>query len=75
MVLGGIELLNTGPDFGFFLPALLTFIVILSTVTYVVMSIQNVDIVIKKAVLYVNLTQNLSYLLAGLLNPGVARTN
>ena len=74
-MLGGIELLNIGPDFKFFFPTLLAFIVMLSLVTFIVRKFSSEDNPLKSMVLYVNIIQNVSYLLAGLVNPGVARTN
>lgn len=74
LILGGVELFNTGPDFNVFLPTFIVFVIVLNAITLFVRNVST-DNVLRSAILYINLTQNIAYMLAGFGNPGVVRAN
>jgi hypothetical protein len=75
LTLYGVELFNTGPDLNVFLPTLIAFVVLLSAASYIIHILPSSNNFMKKLAIYVNLFQNISYLLVGLVNPGVAKVN
>jgi hypothetical protein len=73
-----MELFNTGPDLNVFLPTLVSFVVLLSAISYIIYIIYTIrtsNTFIKKLTIYINLFQSISFLLIGLISPGIAKVN